>query len=99
MAIQVRATPDGLTLSGELDMASADDFRELASRAFDHSRRVVLDISDVEFVDSKGVNAILRLAKDECPHGLILYHPRGNVQRVLDIFAVEKVAGISVERR
>jgi hypothetical protein len=58
-----------------------------------------LDISELEFVDSKGVSTILRLAEAECPHGLILFHPRDNVQRALDMLAVEKVVGISVERR
>jgi anti-anti-sigma factor len=99
MTIQVRVTPEGLALSGELDMASADDFREFASKALDHSRRVVLDVSDLVFVDSSGVKAILRLAEAECPHGLILFHPRDNVQRILDILAVEKIRGIGVERR
>jgi hypothetical protein len=37
MTIQVRVTPDGLALGGELDTASAD-FREFASGALDHSR-------------------------------------------------------------
>ena len=99
MTIQVQVTDDGLAVSGELDMASADDFREFASGALDHSRRVVLDISDLAYVDSSGVKAILRLVEDECPNGLILFHPRDNVQRVLDILAVEKVGGVSVESR
>lgn len=99
MTIQVRITPDGVALSGELDLASASDFREFALQALDRSRRVVLDISDLEFLDSSGVKAILRVAEEACPHGLILFHPRDNLQRVLDILAVEKVVGISVERR
>jgi hypothetical protein len=48
-------------------------------------------------VDSSEVKAILRLSEAECPHGLILFHPRDNVQRVLDILAVEKIGGIRNE--
>ena len=99
MAIQVRITPDGLALSGELDLASAGDFREFALQAVDRSRRVVLDISDLEFLDSSGVKAILRVSEEACPHGLILFHPGDNIQRLLDILAAEKIVGISVERR
>lgn len=99
MAVQVRITPDGLALSGELDMASADDFGDFAFGAIDRSREVILDLSDLAFLDSSGAKAILRLAADACPHGLVLLHPRDNVQRVLDILALEKARGISVERR
>ena len=99
MTIQVRITPDGLALSGELDMASAGDFRDFATSAIDPSRRVVLDISELGFVDSSGVRSIVRLAESACPHGLILLHPRENVQRILDILAIEQIQGVSVRRR
>ena len=99
MTVQVRVTHEGLAVSGELDMASAGDFRDFAAGTVDATREVVLDISELAYLDSSGIKAIIRLCEYSCPHGLILRWPRANVQRVLDIVAIEKVVGIRVERR
>lgn len=99
MTVEVRISSDALEVSGELDMASADDFREFAKGAIDPAREVVLDIADLAFLDSSGVRAILRLAETACPHGLVLRWPRGNVLRALEILGVEKVRGIRIQRR
>jgi anti-anti-sigma factor len=99
VTIQVRPTDGGLVVSGELDMAAADEFRQYAASAVDPTREVVLDIEELVFVDSSGLKAILRLTETACPHGIVLRWPRDNVLRVLDILNVEGVRGIRVERR
>ena len=99
MTIQVQIRGDGLAVSGELDMASAEDFREFAKTAIDPTREVVLTIADLTFVDSSGVRAILRLAETACPNGVVLRWPPNNVLRTLEILAIENVPGIRIERR
>lgn len=97
--VQVRMMEYGLAVSGELDMAAADDFRMFAATAVDPTREVVLDLTDLEFIDSAGLRSILRLADSVCPHGLVLRWPQDNVLRALDLLGVETIAGIRVERR
>jgi anti-anti-sigma factor len=99
MTFQVRATEAGLAVSGELDMAVAGEFRELATSALDPTREVVLDIGDLAFIDSAGLRSIVRLSEDVCPFGIVLRSPRDNVLRVLEMLRIENVAGIRVERR
>jgi anti-anti-sigma factor len=99
MTVQVRVKNDGLEVSGELDMASADDFLDFARQAVDPTREVVLNIADLAFLDTSGIRAILRLAKATCSNGLVLRWPRDNVLRALEILGVEKVRGIRIERR
>jgi anti-anti-sigma factor len=99
LTIQVQVRTDGLAVIGELDMASADDFREFAKTAIDPTREVVLTIADLTFVDTSGVRTILRLAETACPNGLVLRWPPNNVLRTLEILAVEKVPGIRIQRR
>ena len=99
MTIQVRVIEDGLQVSGELDMASADDFREFAKTVVDPRREVILDVAELAFLDTSGVRAILRLAETTCPKGLVLRWPRDNVLRALEILAVEEVRGIRIQRR
>jgi anti-anti-sigma factor len=99
MTVHVRVSEDGLEVSGELDMASAEDFREFAKTVVDSRREVVLDVADLAFLDTSGVRAILRLAETTCPNGLVLRWPRDNVLRALEILGVEEVRGIRIQRR
>jgi len=95
---QAAILPDGsVLLRGELDMANAQDFRDFAAFAVDSTREVVLDLTDLTFLDSHGIKAIVRLAESACPHGLVLRSPRPNVRRVLDIVKIDGIAGIRVE--
>lgn len=66
--------------------------------AVDPTRVVVLDISDLVFIDSAGLRAIVRLSEDVCPFGLVLRSPRDNVLWVLEMLGIDKIAGIRVER-
>ena len=99
MTFRLRATATGLAVTGELDMAGADRFWELASSALDPTREVVLDVGDLEFVDSAGMRAIVRLSEDVCPYGIVLRSPRDNVLRVLEMLSVERIQSIRIERR
>ena len=99
MTFQVRPIDAGLAVSGELDMAAADTFREIATSTIDPTHVVVLDLADLAFVDSAGLRAIVRLAEDVCPFGIVLRSPRDNVLRVIEMLRIENVAGIRVERR
>jgi anti-anti-sigma factor len=49
-----------LTLAGELDVATSDQLREAARDALQAgSRRLVLDLSGIRFIDSSGISALL----------------------------------------
>ena len=99
MTIQVRQTEYGFAVSGELDLASADDLRMFIASMADASHEVVLEIADLAFMDSSGVKAIVRLAETACPQGIVLKWHRGNVLRALEIMGIERIAGIRIERR
>ena len=95
---QAAMLPDGsLLLRGELDMANAQDLRDFAAFAVDGSREVVFDLTDLTFLDSQGIKAIVRLAESACPHGLVLRSPQDHVRRVLEIVKIANIAGIRVE--
>lgn len=59
---QVAVTDDGdvvLTVTGELDLAVADDLVELITAAGIGARIVNLEIGDVTFIDSTGIRALV----------------------------------------
>ena len=81
----VDGNPVCVRVYGELDMATAPEFREalLALAA----RNVVVDLSVLDFLDSSGITAILTARKEVVARGgtLVLDAANGIVRRVLEI--------------
>jgi anti-sigma B factor antagonist len=84
----------GLALHGELDTATAEVFDAALQEALiDSQGAFLLDLSELSFMDSGGVNALLRaralLGREERALGLIC--PPGAVRRVLDVIGVSEL--------
>jgi anti-sigma B factor antagonist len=78
----------GLALTGDLDVTSATRFTEAVEFAvWGTAGAFVLDLTDVNFLDSSGLHALLRaralLAREDRP--LALLAPPGTARRVLDL--------------
>jgi anti-sigma B factor antagonist len=77
-----------LSLRGELDLTSAPLFeRELLAAESGKPRRVIIDLSGLEFMDSTGLRALLiaRERAQENGHELALRRGPRQVQRVLEL--------------
>ena len=75
-----------LAVRGEIDIAVAPEFRESVATATDEdTRKVVMDLSEVEFMDSSGLQVLLNLRKELTTRGgeLVLACDRAPV---LDLF-------------
>ena len=93
------ADGSGLKLVGELDLATA---AELTSAALDLSMAGTLrslDVSELTFVDSCGLHAILTLARSVNGDGpLVIVNPTPSVRRVFEIMGLEAHAGLEIRR-
>lgn len=77
-----------LVLRGELDLTSAPQFEQEVRAAADRNpRRMVIDLSGLEFMDSTGLRALLvaRQWAQENGHELALRRGPRQVQRVLEL--------------
>lgn len=91
-----RVDTDGVVwLSGELDMATAEPFSRTVFANVD-GQQLVLDLSELDFVDSTGIRAILQLAKAR-QEAVVLRNLRPNVRRVLAIAGVDETMGVRFE--
>jgi anti-sigma B factor antagonist len=82
-----------LALSGELDAVSAPVLKRcLSELATDSRARVVLDLSELSFVDSPGINVLLAAKKAAQDEGrlLILRRPTAQVQSVFAVLALSE---------
>lgn len=81
--------PRVLHVSGEIDLATADEFRDALERVLSHGSTAVIDMADVTFIDASGLRVILQVAQTMNGAGpLILV----NAPRVARLF---KVVGLT----
>jgi anti-sigma B factor antagonist len=92
--IRESADADGaarVTLVGELDIAVADGVEERLRRLPEAGRRVRLDLSQLDFIDSSGVRAIVLGLKHARQGGQELEVDRQispTVQRMIEIMGI-----------
>jgi anti-sigma B factor antagonist len=84
----------GVALRGELDLTGAPRIEEqLQSALLDGTGAYVLDLSGLSFMDSGGVNALLRarslLGREE--RALVVVCPPGPVHRAIEVIGVADV--------
>jgi anti-sigma B factor antagonist len=82
-----------LSLHGELDLASAPFLQsEIESVEAADARLVVLDLDDLEFIDSTGLRIILAAHEHAQEHGQMFALTRGSqqVQRIMSITGIDQ---------
>lgn len=88
--ISVTADPAAavVALRGELDVVSADMLeREVRALRLAGCDRIVVDLREVEFVDSTGLRVLLDLhsSAERAGHRLILVRPPAHAHRIFEV--------------
>lgn len=78
-----------VSLGGELDMAHAPTVAETLDALADTERPVIVDLTELTFIDSSGIHAILRPRPQQ--GSVLLVCPPGNIQRVLNVTKIDRV--------
>ena len=104
-ALEVRDSPlsgaAGVMVTGEVDLATA----QMLEEAIDHAIRAttgafVIDLSDVTFMDSSGVNVLMRaralLGREE--RDVVLICPPGGVLHVLEVIGLVDLFAVFASR-
>ena len=106
MPVTIKKKNDELfaCLKGEIDHHTAPELREAIDEALSLSERatvLVLDFSEVSFMDSSGIALILKLKRlMEISGGDIwIEHPNRQVLRVLEASGIGKLVPITTEVR
>lgn len=83
-------------VAGDVDMSTAPELRDRLSQAVEDDARVVVDLTDVGFMDSSGLGVLVVAHKDlrERNGWLALAGVRRSVRTVLSITSVDRVIGV-----
>ena len=87
-----------LLVRGDVDMATAPRLWESVEQVLPGSERVIVDLREVDFLDSSGLSVFVRAQRRLCHAGgaLVLRSPNSKVRRVLDLTGLAQV--LTIER-
>jgi anti-sigma B factor antagonist len=95
--VDLSESPPGARLVGELDLSTAEQTAAELGPLFGASGDVVLDVSELTFIDSSGIRLLLQLHHALEDRGtLVLRSPARHVANVLEIAGLPRL-GIRLE--
>ena len=97
----MKKEPSVVEVTGELDLSTVGRWEDNVRAVGRDASAVVLDLSEVGFVDSAGVRTLFRLARDTASRGtrLLIVAPSGGaVRRLLDILAIRSLIPVCESR-
>jgi anti-anti-sigma factor len=93
LRIDTQSEGDTLTvkLSGEFDLGSISDFREAVEGAAEPWQRAEIDLRDLVFMDSSGLQELVRLNNraHEKKLEVVLVRPSAPVMRLLELTGLQ----------
>ena len=87
-------TTTEIVVRGELDIASSADLRRDAEAALrDAPERIVVDLREVAFIDSTGINTLLRLRSRAIAQSvdMIVMRPAGTQDRIFQVCGIDGI--------
>lgn len=96
-AFQAIAEDEALRLVGELDLSTVPELRRRLEPELAEGARIVLDCSDLTFMDSSGAMALIDATRALGPRGrLIVKFPRPLVRRVVSVLGLDRLGNVEI---
>ena len=82
-----------VSVGGDVDNDTAQELRDALSAAFEHgATRVIVDLSDTDFLDSSGLGALVGASKQNADRGpLVLVCPKPHLRKLFEISRLDEV--------
>ncbi|MDP9342974.1 MAG: STAS domain-containing protein [Actinomycetota bacterium] len=99
MELRVSRTrePRGLRLSGEVDVSNAHQLRRALSAEVPRGGDLTLDLAEVAFLDSTGLEQLIRAARDLEGNGrLILVSPQEPIRRLFELVLLDRRSNVEI---
>ena len=97
LSVQSSEGDDILRLEGELDLSTVGHLRSAVEERLPVAGDLVLDMSELHFVDSTGLQEILNLAGRLSPGRIVVRRPSAIVRKLLHVTGLDNTQRITVE--
>ena len=88
---------DTFRLVGELDLSTVPELRRVLAPELAEGARVVLDCSELTFIDSSGVMALIDATRVLGPRGrIVVKSPRPLVRRVAGVLGLDRLGNLEI---
>jgi anti-anti-sigma factor len=97
LRIAVEGDPPMIRLIGEVDMANAEEMRAFIEELRRDGSPLVVDLSELRFIDTRGIRALLHVA--QAPGGagpLVLKSPSPTFMKVMKIVGALEIHGVDI---
>ena len=93
LRIDAQHADDTLTLflRGELDLATVSDVRSAFTHHADGQAAIVIDLHDLDFIDSSGLRILLELNATQLGPPVRFQRPSEPVSRLLDLAGIREL--------
>jgi anti-sigma B factor antagonist len=82
-----------VTIAGEIDMATAPEVAQAIDSEHDGASRVVVDLTDVTFLDSSALNALIHCQKSLVEHDVAFRVVSPSDRAVRNVFDITHLTG------
>ena len=97
MHVGVRTGNPVIAFSGEIDLAVAEEVSSALQAWVGAGGPVTVDLSEVTFMDSTGIHAVIEAAKALGDRGCIIIHgAHGGIQKVLELTMLDEVPNVHI---
>ena len=83
-------------LSGDLDINVVDDFRDDILNKIDGSKDIILDIKNLDYIDSTGLGVVMTIYKEAIEKGrtLKVKNAKRNIYKLFKITELDEILGM-----
>lgn len=83
-------------LSGDLDINVVDDFRDDILNKIDGSKDIILDLKDLDYIDSTGLGVVMTAYKEAMEKGrsLKVRNAKRNIYKLFKITELDEILGM-----
>ena len=84
------------SLSGDLDINVVDDFRDDILNMIDGSKDIILDLKDLDYIDSTGLGVVMTASKEATEKGrtLKVKNAKRNIYKLFKITELDELLGM-----
>ena len=96
LRIAVEGDPPAIRLIGEVDMANAEEMRSSIERLRSNGSPISLDLTELRFIDTRGIRALMDVAMAPGRGPLVLKGPSATFMKVMKIVGALELDGLDI---